>query len=152
MQPNEMAQQLGSKGLNWRDKRPNISLKENGREYRANNIKNKEVFCYRIDGDVIDQIEGQKACDYGLGIPIDDRFVLIELKGGNLDYAIQQIDATIDFLGSKLNDLKIDVHIILSRNRTPDLKGSNFQRLQAKLKKKKNGFLKTHTARCEEIL
>lgn len=152
MQSNRFLDRLGQRGLKWSDQRSQISLKENKKEYKANNPASKILFCYHIDGEMIEHDVGQKACDYGLGVPIDDRLLLIEFKGKNLEHAIKQISATLDFLGDKINDLKVDVHIILSRNNPTDLKGSNFRHLEAKLKQRRKGRLKTHSMLCEEVL
>ncbi|MCW1968081.1 MAG: hypothetical protein KIH69_008180 [Anaerolineae bacterium] len=152
MQPNRFLERLGQKGLKWNDQRSQISLRENKKEYRAMNHERKILFCYHIDGEMIEHDSGQKACDYGLGVPTDNRLLLIELKGKNLAHAIKQISDTLDFLGDKINNLKVDAHIILSRNNPTDLKGSDFRHLEAKLKQKQKGTLKTHSVLCEDEL
>jgi hypothetical protein len=47
----------------------------------------------RFDGCVVNN---QRACDYIL--EKDDSLIAVELKGGNVDHAVEQIKATLDYL------------------------------------------------------
>lgn len=61
---------------------------KNSQKYIANNVDDSEVYKYRIDGEVIK--EGKK-CDFLVLNKDKNDIYLIELKGSDLEYAIEQL-------------------------------------------------------------
>ena len=115
-----------------------------------NNKSQKEVVVYKIDGGLIVNNNGKK-CDYGIYTE-DDMLFLIELKGDDLNYALKQINQSINILLEQPNIKvkKLSVRIVLSKVRTPEILESEEKKLKQKLHKlygggdylKKSQFLK----------
>jgi hypothetical protein len=81
------------------DARKVIVLEEEKSKYRAENPLGKKVTVYRIDGCILQEGDGKK-CDYLL---VDDQTLhFIELKGRNLEDAIQQLMNTVHLLMPRL--------------------------------------------------
>ena len=60
-----------------------IVCEENNRKYIANNINGAVVYCFRIDGEVINR-DGQKRCDYLVENETSKNVFFVELKGSIL--------------------------------------------------------------------
>lgn len=76
--------------------------KEKGKEFRINNKSQKTICRVHIDGCLIHDNRG-KRCDYFFKICETKQCYLVELKGSDIDEAVQQIIHTFDLLNSKLN-------------------------------------------------
>ena len=121
---------IGETGLLSDDNRRDVCFEERGRVYRVHNVRATRIFRYRIDGRVI--TAGQR-CDFGMGVPDDIAFYLIELKGGNLGRAASQILSTLVLMESKLSGFAIHARIILSRIRCPRIRPSAVIALERQL-------------------
>lgn len=74
---------------------PIFAFSEKNRTYRAKNL-NKKIGCkLQIDGQLY--LDDTKKCDYGLLLE-DGRFFLIELKGGDVNFACKQLLTTLKLL------------------------------------------------------
>ena len=125
---------LGNKGLEIDDARAVIAFEENSRRYEARNPRRVRVLGYRVDGALLTG-GTQKACDYLLGVPSQDRVVLIELKGQDLRRAARQIESTLQRLSKALAGHQVDGRVILSRVAIPNVRSSvviNVERFLAK--------------------
>lgn len=77
-----------------------IIFKENGRKFTGYNPELKEIIKVKIDGCMIK--DGIK-CD-GLIVELDKHYgYFIELKGSNLNHAIKQLKATIEYVDNVSN-------------------------------------------------
>ena len=116
-----------------------IVFKENNRVFKVNNQRYKELVKYYIDKCLIENIQNQKACDYGL--KNDKNFYFIELKGKNIIQACKQINQTIDyFYKYHKDDIQENVLmaiIISTKNSVPKLKSDPYY---LKLSKKVNSI------------
>lgn len=141
-----------SKFILRHDNSKNVPLRQKREStvYRLDNKSQKEVVVYKIDGGLIVNNNGKK-CDYGIYTE-DDMLFLIELKGDDLNYALKQINQSINILLEQPNIKvkKLSVRIVLSKVRTPEILESEEKKLKQKLHKlygggdylKKSQFLK----------
>ncbi len=117
--------------------RKEVLLRELGekRTYRLHNMSVKEIVVYRIDGGIIDN-DGVLRCDYGI-FTEDDVLFLIELKGADLNHALDQINSTIDILlkRSNIRVKKLNVRIVLSKVSVPRIYASKENKLKQLLHK-----------------
>jgi len=122
-----------------------IPLRERGHRdraaslYRMMNPTGKEVVVYKVDQGIIND-PSQAKCDYGIYIE-DDTLYLIELKGGNLNHALEQIAATIATLlkEQKVAVSKLNVRIVLSKVRVPNMIETRERKLKNLLKRNYGG-------------
>ena len=92
----------------------------NKQKYVANNTDSDYVYQYRFDGDIVR--EG-KRCDYLLWNDTKKHLYFIELKGTDLGYALEQIDASEMIckknFPKKMKECKsISYRVILNKVRT----------------------------------
>jgi hypothetical protein len=89
-------------------------------------------------------------CDYGIFTGLNELF-LIELKGRNINHAIEQIDHTIDFLRlpTKFRGMKVKARIVATKAPTPDMMSTKRLSLVKKLKSL-GGDLLIKTIKYEE--
>ncbi|MEK5325846.1 hypothetical protein [Aeribacillus sp. FSL M8-0254] len=104
--------------LEYNDNRSLVTVEENGRGIKFINNKRKKVALYRVDGCIL--TEGIK-CDFLFLINEDKRAFFIELKGSDLEKAVQQISKTIEQLHPYLPEYILEGRIITTRVRTPAL-------------------------------
>ena len=118
-----------------------VSLREQGenRTYRFHNKSIKETVVYEIDGGLINNNSVLK-CDYGIYTE-DDLLFLIELKGEDLDQALDQINSTINILLKKTNIKvkKLNARIVLSKVSVPRIYASKENKLKQLLHKSYGG-------------
>jgi len=109
------------------------------RLYRLLNNSGKEIVVYKIDGGIINNDEVQK-CDNGIYTE-DNLLILVELKGADLDHALDQISSTINIL-LKQPSVKIErlnARIVLSKVRVPDMLSTKEKQLKQLLQKSYGG-------------
>ena len=116
----------------YSDRRKQISIQEKGKKYLANNKNEKLVSVSRIDDCLIK--DGNK-CDFLLLNCDNKQAYFIELKGSNLLHAVDQISTSIDRIGGKLSEFKINGRIVPSRVYPPDIRSNKVKRLEKQLKK-----------------
>lgn len=77
-----------------------------------------KIYKYKIDGDIVSSSDSELRCDYIVEVDRDvkkDAF-LIELKGSDVEHAIEQIKSTISRYRSKLTSYIIRPRIIYRSN------------------------------------
>lgn len=132
---------LGERCIKFADRRKNAVVEENKKEFIVRNPKEKLIIAYHVDGCLIKQ---GKCCDY-LVIITEDRVAhFIELKGTDIEKAVEQLNISIDQLLSALKGNKINAWIVSSRVKTPAIKSTKIMKLQKKLKQL-NGKLEITT-------
>lgn len=104
---------------------------ENGCKHIGRNVSGHEIRQFKIDGEVIAKNADTVRCDYLLLNDEAKRAYYIELKGSDLEKAIQQIDATVRMLQDSLTGYATYRRIIYFSG-TTDIKGSAVQRWKAK--------------------
>lgn len=123
------------------DSRKITTLREHKerRTYRLMNETQKEVIVYKIDGGLINK-ETVLKCDYGIYTE-DDCLFLVELKGTDLNHALDQIDSTIDALlkQPKIKVKKMNVRVVLSKSNAPRIYATKEKKLKQLLKKEYGG-------------
>lgn len=80
------------------DKRKSISVGERGQVYRANFSQEYLSAVYAIDGGIIKDYNIVK-CDKLVLLDLDNQMLFelfVELKGGNIQHAIEQVEATLN--------------------------------------------------------
>jgi hypothetical protein len=105
------------------------------RTYRLHNKSEKELVVYKIDGGLINNDNVLK-CDNAIYTE-DDWLFLIELKGTDLNQALDQIDRTIDRLLKQPNIKvqKLNVRIVVSKVSVPRMYASKEKKLKQLLHK-----------------
>ena len=109
------------------------------RLYRLLNNSGKEIVVYKIDGGIINNDEVQK-CDNGIYTE-DNLLILVELKGTDLDHALDQISSAINIL-LKQPSVKVErlnARIVLSKVRVPDMLSTKEKKLKQLLQKSYGG-------------
>lgn len=91
----------------------------------------KKIALYRVDGRILD--EGIK-CDFLFLVAEDKKAFFIELKGSDIEKAVQQILKTVEQLQSSLPKYMLDARIITTRVRTPALKSTYIMKLEKMLR------------------
>lgn len=141
------------------DRRKQISIKEKGKRYLGINNDEKVIAKYHLD-DPAHPAEGIR-CDYALYVhddekpaKDDDRLIFIELKGGDIEQAIQQISKSIkDWVVSySIRPRRLDARIISSGCRNPQYYKTNQVRLEKELYKYGQGNLIVTTRQFTEEL
>ena len=103
-----------------------IVSSENKKKHIAHNVNGDAVYQYRVDGDLItDTI--QSRCDFLLENESKKYAYLIELKGSNLDHAVEQIENTITFYSKELNGYTVLPRIVC-RSNTHKMRSSKVQK------------------------
>lgn len=118
-----------------------VSLREPGenRTYELHNKSGKEIVVYKVDGGLIND-ENVLKCDNGIYTENDWLF-LIELKGADLNHALDQINNTIDILLKRPNKKvkKLNARIVLSKVSIPRISASKENKLKQLLHKSYGG-------------
>lgn len=118
-----------------------VSLREPGenRTYKLHNKFGKEIVVYKVDGGLIND-ENVLKCDNGIYTENDWLF-LIELKGTDLNHALDQINNTIDILLKRPNKKvkKLNARIVLSKVSIPRISASKENKLKQLLHKSYGG-------------
>ncbi len=99
-------------------------------EHRATNPKRQfDLRHYRLDGGLIQQ---EKCCDYILINDSRKKAYLIELKGGNIDEAIGQLEAGEQKCRPELKEYSFFYRIVCSKARTHKIQSSKFRKFKEK--------------------
>lgn len=104
---------------------------ENGCKHIGRNVSGHEIRQFKIDGEVIAKNSGAARCDYLLLNDDAKSAYYIELKGSDLEKAIQQIESTVQLFQTSLPDYTPYRRIIYFSG-TTDIRGSAVQRWKAK--------------------
>ena len=100
------------------------------REHRAINPQRRfDIRQYKLDGDLIRQ---KTCCDYLLVNDTSQKAYFIELKGGNIDDAVTQLEAGEQHCQSELRGYKFFFRIICSKARTHKLQSNRVRKFREK--------------------
>lgn len=105
-----------------------IVVEENKRKYTANNVYKECIAKIKVDGGIIQNASISKSdyifirCEYNM-------VYFIELKGGDVAKACEQIISTIANLSSLLLGSILHARIVCSRAPAPALRSSQYARL-----------------------
>ena len=118
-----------------------VSLREpkENRTYKLHNKQKKEIVVYKIDGGLINNSCVLK-CDKGIYTE-DDWLFLIELKGKDLEHALEQINSTIDILlkQKSIKLKKLNARVVVSKVSIPKILASKEKKLKQLLYKSYGG-------------
>lgn len=118
-----------------------IQLHEPGKSqtYRFHNKSGKEIVVYKIDSGLINNKAVSK-CDYSIYTE-DNWLYLVELKGADLNHALDQINSTIEILikEPRIKVKKLNARIVLSRVSIPRITASKENKLKKLLHKSYGG-------------
>ena len=126
------------------NKRRSVSVGERGQVYRANFAQEYLPAVYAIDGGIIKDYKITK-CDKLILLDLDNQTLFelfVELKGGNIQHAIEQVEATLNNPLFKDSAVKIRQARIIGR-RIPSNTGNS---ITEKAKKK---FISRYNCRLE---
>ncbi|NOT93616.1 hypothetical protein [Ferruginibacter sp.] len=112
--------------IEFNEKRKICVAYENGKTYTLNNNSNVSVRKVKIDKCLAQNVN-EKRCDFLFDTDELQRVFFVELKGGDLNKAVNQIYSTILYLKSEFRGFRIDARIVGSRDvpefkNTPDYK------------------------------
>lgn len=113
-----------------------IVRKEKNSEYRASNPEQKTVYICQVD-DCIVKDKTQRKCDYLL--LLEDQAHFIELKGKNLNDAIDQLQQSVMQLMPTLENTVSTAFAKISLTRTPKIYNEHKWKTLKALMKKHNG-------------
>lgn len=133
----------GQPEQSW-NKRKSISVGERGQVYRANFSQEYFSAVYAIDGGIIKDDNIVK-CDKLVLLDLDNQMLFelfVELKGGNIQHAIEQVEATLNNPLFKESAVKIRQARIIGR-KIPSNTGNS---ITEKAKKK---FMSRYNCRLE---
>ncbi len=107
-----------------------VPLREQNKTYKLHNKSRKEIVVYKIDSGLIIDNNVLK-CDKGIYTE-EDWLFLIELKGIDLEHALDQINSTIDILLKQRNVKvkKLNARIVLSKVSVPRIYTSKENKLK----------------------
>ena len=127
----------------------NITIKENKRVFTIKNSTTKNINIVKVDDCLIKN--GQK-CDYLFEIECEDlkEILYVELKGKDLNHALEQILTTIEFCKNNYSHhyYTRKAFVVLSRYPKED---SSIQKRKRALKRQ-NITLRTATNKHEEVI
>lgn len=104
------------------------------REHRAVNPKKKfHLRHYKLDGDVV---QNQTSCDFLLVNDSSKNAYFIELKGENVDEAVDQLQASATRFSSELEGYMFLYRIVCSRVLTHNVQKTKFRKFKEKCGKK----------------
>lgn len=117
----------------------------NPREHRAINPERRFALRhYKLDGELVRQT---KCCDYLLVNDTKGKAYLIELKGGNIDEAVAQLEAGEQICKNELSGYTFFYRIVCSKAKTHKIQGTKFRKFKekcgSKLEMKENVFSET---------
>lgn len=84
---------------------------------------------YKLDGDII---KNRKCCDFLLLNDTSRHAYLIELKGGNIDEAVPQLEAGAQLCRTEVPEYTLYYRIVCSKARTHDIRKSIFRKFRAR--------------------
>lgn len=92
-------------------------VSENGKKYMLNNNSGYQIKKIKLDG-CFPEVHGERICDYMMSIEARElsRAIFIELKGGALTDACNQLYSSITYFKAELKGFRIDARIIGTRD------------------------------------
>jgi len=117
-----------SKCIEFNEKRKICIAIENGKKYVLINDSDLIIRKVKIDG-CLPQNNNEKRCDFLMNVESIKRVFFIELKGGDLVKAVNQITSSIDYLKKEFVGYQIEARIIGSRDVPNLISDPNYVRL-----------------------
>lgn len=117
--------------VDFKDNRKECVASEKGKTFKLENKSGFVVRKVKVDK-CIPQAVGEGRCDFLMDIEENKKVFFIELKGGNLDKALEQICDSILYLKSEYKNYIFEARIVGSRD-SPDFLSSDNYRKLAKL-------------------
>lgn len=121
------------KTLDARDKKDCFSnrtvAKEKGRKFSIKNKSKKTVCKVRVDSCLLTE-PNKKKCDFLFKVCETERYFLVELKGTDVNYAVEQIESTFATLNSKLNVPPEQFEAVVVSSAFPRGANKRFQQLR----------------------
>ncbi len=134
---------IPAKCVEHNDKRKICVAEENGKKYQLFNKSGITIKKVKVDK-CLQQKANEKRCDFLMEAKKLKRVFFIELKGGDLNKAVNQIYSSIVYLKNEFKNYKIDARIVGSKD-VPDIKiTANYKKL-AKEILPKNGTIERGT-------
>ncbi|AMP97440.1 hypothetical protein AY601_0485 [Pedobacter cryoconitis] len=121
---------------------------ENGKKFRIENKSNADICKVKVDGCLITDNTVRK-CDFLFEVSSTTKtYLLVELKGGDLNSAVKQIESTYDLLHKKLNVPVENFKGIIVSSAVPRAANLAFRRWQEILRSAKGLHLERKTDQC----
>lgn len=99
-------------------------------QHRATNPQRAfDVRHYKLDGDLVTQ---EKCCDFLLTNDTSKNAYFIELKGGNVDEAVSQLEAGAEKFRGELKGYNFLYRIVCSKAKTHNIRSTKFRKFQEK--------------------
>lgn len=138
--------------VEFTDKREKVKCEERSKKYTLINTDNrKEIRKYNLDGGIVKNEIGFKACD-NLLIVYDTEMVkaiFVELKGSDYKHAVEQLKKTIQYFEPQLKNCDIYARIVHTQG-VPRIKNSGLQIDLERIVRKNRGNLKAKEKSFEE--
>ena len=131
--------------IEFTEKRKICIAYENGKTYTINNESNVVVRKVKIDKCIAQKVN-EKRCDFLFDIDEMKRVFFVELKGGDLNKAVNQIHSTILYLKDEFKNFRIDARIVGSKD-VPGFKNTPDYKKLAKVVLPTNGRIERGTNR-----
>ena len=114
--------------IDFRDKRKECIASENGKTFKLENKGSVSIRKVKVDK-CIPQKAGEGRCDFVMDIEEMKKVFFIELKGGNLTKALQQITDSILYLQTEYKDFIFEARIVGTRDVPNFLSSDNYKKL-----------------------
>lgn len=105
---------------------------ENGAKHIGNNKSAHYIKQYKLDGEVFPKNTQELRCDYLLLNEVLKTSYYIELKGSNIDHAIEQIEASIAAIKDSIPEYKNIKRRIIYSSRTSRIHNSSVLKWKGK--------------------
>jgi hypothetical protein len=127
------------------------SAKEGAKKFSFLNRSNKNICRVHVDDCLITD-KSIKKCDYLFKVNEDQLYYLVELKGTDVDNAIQQIISTYDIVNEKIKSDAQNFKGVIVSSSVPSATEQRFRKLQERcFKEKRLKIIKTHIQHTEKI-
>lgn len=121
---------------------------ENGKKYRIYNEDKKDIRVYRVEC----LIDSGRRCDKLVLNCRDSVAYFVELKGTDLDEAVDQLGASIDQLKRRIDGWTIYARVVMSRVKAPAYQNNKYQKLDKLLRENHNGSLRVRNHEYPEYI
>lgn len=125
--------------------------KEKGKEFRLENKSKRTVCQVRVDGCLIDD-KRTKRCDFLFKVCETEIHYLVELKGADVNKAVEQIVHTFEFINKKLKLPPKHFEGIIVSSSIPRAAEQKFRTLKEKCFKEKKLRIQKESQKCQRII
>lgn len=108
---------IPAKCIEYDEIRTRCIASESGKMYKLENESRFKIKKVKVDG-CFAQNAGEQRCDYLFVIDNEEtkRAIFVELKGGDLVKALQQVFSTVTFIKKELTNYRLDARIVGTRD------------------------------------